>query len=73
MSKKDDEMRSRLWALAMMEEANKKKSPVGILGGAAKGVGKFFGVILRGIALLFTTAIGLCAAVCKICFGFFFR
>jgi len=73
MSKKDDEIRSRLWALAMMEEVNKKKSPAGILGGAAKGVGKIFSVLLRGIVFLFTAAIGLCVAVCKLCFGFFFR
>jgi len=73
MSKKDDEMRSRLWALAMMEEANKKKSPAGILGGAAKGAGKIFSVLLRGIAFLFTAAIGLCVSICKLCFGFFFQ
>lgn len=73
MSKKDDKMRSRLWALAMMEEANKKKSPSGMLGGAAKGVGKIFLVLLKGVTVFFTAAIGLCVAVCKLCFGFFFR
>lgn len=74
MSEKDD-YRAKLWTLAITEEAGEQKKYTGknVLGATTRGIGKCVSFLLHAIAVFVTTAIGLCFAVCKLCFGFFFH
>lgn len=66
-----EEARRKLWELAEQEE--RKQQNINVVGTVAKGTGKIFSLLLRGAVLFVTTAVGLCIAICKMCFGFFFR
>lgn len=74
MSEKED-YRAKLWTMAIMEEVGEQKKQNGkkVLGLVGRGIAAGVSLLFRAIAVFVTTAVGLCIAVCKFCFGFFFH